>query len=164
MGRYGSPGPVQDTEKVYRILIAPVDIGMTAEQIAVTAVTHSETIGMSVLRDRASDLEFRKVIQDRTARDGRVFVAVAELDCGAIRLLKSANDQPGRRVGDRHFIVVDTDMEDLPYHADIFNMMPRQDADGKPSNKTVWRREREKLLQLANSNIVKREAFREGRV
>ncbi|WP_091896058.1 hypothetical protein [Bradyrhizobium sp. Rc2d] len=137
---------------------------MSAEQIAVTAITHTETIGMSVLRDRATDEEFQSIISQRTTQPERTFVGVVEFDCGEIRGLKSANDEEGRQPKDRHFIVVDTDMKGLPYHADVFNTVPRQNTDGKPTAKTVWRRERSRLLDLANRNIVKREAFREGRI
>lgn len=164
MGRHGSPGPVQDVEKVYRILIAPVDIDMTTEQITLTAITHSETIGMSVLREQASDQEFRNIVVERTSKNGRVFFAVAEFDCGAIRSLRSARDEPGRLQGDRHFFIVDTDVEDIPFHADVFNTAARQDQTGKPTNKSVWRRERGQLLQLANNNVVDRAAFRQGRI
>ncbi|UPK28373.1 hypothetical protein [Bradyrhizobium sp. 195] len=162
LGRHGSPGPVANSEKIYRILIAPTD--MSAEQVALTAITHTETIGMSVLRDRATDDEFRSIVAGRTAQPGRSFVGVIELSCGEIRGLDSANDAEGRCFKDRHFIVVDTDMEKLPHHADVFNTMPRQNSEGKPTAKTVWRRERGRLLDLANKNIVKRASFREGRI
>jgi hypothetical protein len=164
LGRHGSPGPVDDNEKLYRVLIAPVDTGMTAEQIVLTAITHSQTIGMSVLRDRASDDEFRRIVDARASQAGRTFVAVSELDCGTIRSFKSTKDELGRWTGDRHFIVLDTDMNKLPHHADVFNTIPRKSGDNPPSNKAVWRRERVKLLNLANTNIIKRESFREGRI
>lgn len=164
MGRHGSPGPVDDAERIYRILVAPTDTGMNAEQIAVTAISHSETIGMSVLRNRATDDEFRTIIKTRTAAPGRSYVGVIEFDCGEIRQLRSANSEEGRRPGDRHFLVVDTDMSGLPHHADVFNTLPRQGSDGRPTAKAVWRREREKLLEIAHRNIIKRDVFRAGRV
>jgi hypothetical protein len=165
LGRYGSPGRVAHAEKIYRILIAPTDMEMSAQQIALTAITHTQSIGMSVLRERAADEEFRIVITERTAQGvGRSFVGVVEFNCDEIRQLKSSNAQEGRQSGDRHFIVVDTDMKELPHHADVFNTWPRQDTEGKPTAKTVWRRERGKLLELANRNIVTRGAFRQGRI
>jgi hypothetical protein len=163
LGRYGSPGRVSNAEKLYRILSAPIDISMSAEQIALTAITHTQSIGMSVLRDRATDEEFHNIITGRTREAGRTFVGVVEFSCGEVRRLRSANVQEGREPGDQHFIVVDTDLRNLPHHADVFNTVPRQSADGKPTPKSVWRREREKLLELANRSIVRRDAFRNGR-
>jgi hypothetical protein len=164
LGRYGSPGPVGDNERLYRVLIAPVDIGMTAEQIVLTAITHSQTIGMSVLRDRATDGEFHEIVNARTSQNGRTFVAVAELACGAIRSFRSERDEPGRLAGERHFMVLDTDMHRLPDHADVFNTVPAQTGSERPSNKAIWRRERGRLLNLANANIIKRQDFRDGRI
>jgi hypothetical protein len=164
LGRFGSPGPVKDSEKLYRILIAPTDVGMSAEQIVMTAITHSETIGMSVLRGDADDQEFRKIVEQRVSKPGRTFVAVTELDCGILRSFRSAKDESGRNAGDRHLIVVDTDMAGLPHHADVFNTVVRKSGSNPPTDKAVWRRERNKLLDLANNNIIKRQQFRDGRI
>ncbi|WP_164633720.1 hypothetical protein [Rhodopseudomonas sp. BR0G17] len=155
---------MKDSEDLYRILIAPTDIVLTAEQIAVTAITHSETIGMSVLRQSAENAEFQKIISERTAREGREFFGIIRLKCGEVRSLASVADAPGRKAGDRHYIVLDTDMAGLPNHADIFNTVPRSDSEKPTSNKKVWRRERDKLLSLANENILRRDSFRGGQL
>jgi hypothetical protein len=47
-----------------------VDIEMTTEQILVTTITHSETIGMSVLPENAGDDEFRQIIVEKTTAQG----------------------------------------------------------------------------------------------
>jgi hypothetical protein len=163
LGRHGSPGPVNVSENVYRVLIAPVDIDMTTEQILVTAITHSETIGMSVLRENADDDEFRQIIVERTKAAGRTYHGVVQLNCRDVRTLVANPGDPRREGGDRHYIVVDTDMAGLPFHADIFNTLPRANDDPKsPSNKSVWRKERQRLLKLANQNIQKGDQFRGG--
>jgi hypothetical protein len=163
LGRHGSPGPVSPSENVYRVLISPVDIDMTAEQILVTAISHSETIGMSVLRESAGDDEFLQIIVERTKAQGRSYHGVARLNCREIRSMVSTAGDPRREAGDRQYIVVDTDMDGLPFHADIFNTLPRE-GTGKnpPSNKSVWRKERQRLLAMANRDVLRADQFRDG--
>lgn len=145
------------------MLIAPVDIDMTTEQMLLTAVTHSETIGMSVLRENAGDDEFRQIIVERTKTPGRTYHGVARLNCGDVRSLVANAGDPRREASDRQYIVADTDMPALPFHADIFNTLPRATDDpNAPSNKSVWRKERQRLLALANRNVEKSHQFRGG--
>jgi hypothetical protein len=163
LGRYGSPGPVSSSENVYRVLIAPVDIEMTTEQILVTAISHSETIGMSVLRENAGNDEFRQIIVERTKAQGRSYHGVARLNCREIRSMVSTAGDPRRQAGDRQYIVVDTDMAGLPLHADIFNTLPQEStAKNSLSNKSVWRKERQRLLDMANRNVLRAHHFRGG--
>jgi hypothetical protein len=84
VGSHGSPGPVRDNEVLHSVLIAPAD--WENDQIALTVVTHAEKKGMSVLRDRASDHEFRETIRLRVRNDPkRHFHGVASISCGEVR-------------------------------------------------------------------------------
>jgi len=163
LGRHGSPGPVSPSENVYRVLIAPIDIEMTTEQILVTAISHSEIIGMSVLRENAGNDEFRQIILERTKGQGRSYHGVARLNCREVRSMVSKAGDPRRQAGDRQYIVVDTDMAGLPLHADIHNTLPRErTGNNSLSNKSVWRKERQRMLDMANRNVLKADHFRGG--
>jgi hypothetical protein len=161
MGRYGTPGQVKPPEKLYRILIAPHQVDMSKEAILLTAVSHTEVMGMSVLRDNASREEFHKISQELLADDPkRSIFGVAELTCGDIRDLKNSLGSPRRQKDDRHFIVLDTDLPNLPHHADVFSTFPRVSVDTKaPTNKAIWRKERAKLFEMAQDNVIKAADF-----
>ena len=161
IGRFGTPGPVAPTEKLYRNLIAPHQVDLSNEAILLTAVSHTEVMGMSVLRSKASSEEFERVADDLLGDDPkRTLFGVAEIPCSGIRDLKNSSDSPRRHENDRHYIVLDTDLPSLPHHVDVFSTFPRAPTDQKdPSNKAIWRKERARLFELAKSNVVKTAEF-----
>jgi len=164
MGRHGTPGPVRGDEKLYRILVAPHQVNLSTEAILISAISHTEAMGMSVLRHSASATEFSQIARGLLEGDPkRSIFGVAEIDCNMIRDLKNKTNEPRRQKGDRHFIVLDTDLPELPNHVDVFNTFPRQQIDPKdPTNKAIWRKERARLFDLAKAQVTKSAVFRDG--
>ncbi len=159
VGRYGSPAAVRSSETLHSILIAPVDF--ENDQIAMTLLTHAARKGMSVLRESASNDEFQRIIAASTSGDARRhFRAVASLSCSDIRALVAGENGDQRRAGDRLYCVLDTDMDGLPHHADIFATLPRPHPGRGP--KAAWRAEREKLMDLMLRNVSTAPQFRGG--
>lgn len=144
---------------LYCVVITPVDL--TADQIAVTMVTHAERKGMSVLRGDASISEFNKIITDRVKGDGQKRLhGIASLPCSSLRMLAAQTNTGQRLQGDRLYCALDSDMPGLPHHADVFATVPRP-YEGK-TEKAAWRPERARLLSLLQQNIVAPNAFRDG--
>jgi hypothetical protein len=65
-----------------------------------------------------------------------------------------------RRAGDRFYCILDTDMGNLPNHADVFATVPRPHATKKAKN--AWKTEREKLLTLMMQDFLSPSEFRGG--
>jgi hypothetical protein len=143
-------------------LIAPGDL--KNDQIAITVITHAERKGMSVLRDKASNEEFQRIIQTRI-RDAakQHFHGVATVSCARIRELAAKEGSDQRRRGDRFYCVLDTDMEGLPNHADVFATVPHPHPNQPTTgHKAAWRRERAQLLALLVENVFDPQVFRAG--
>jgi hypothetical protein len=159
VGRYGSPGRVQKSEILHSVLIGPSDL--KGDQIAITVVTHAEKKGMSVLRDAASNDEFKKIIAERTKNNSARWVhGVASIPCAKVRSLLAKSDTGQRHLGDRLYSVLDADMDGLPCHADIFATVPRQHGNKTP--KEAWRVERGRLMELMLDNVSGPSQFRNG--
>jgi hypothetical protein len=116
---------------------------------------------MSVLRENASNEEFQTIIRTRI-RDAakQHFHGVATVSCALIRELAAKQSSEQRRRGDRFYCVLDTDMEGLPNHADVFATVPRPHATS--GHKAAWRKERERLLALLVDNVSDPQTFRAG--
>lgn len=114
---------------------------------------------MSVLRGAASDDEFRYTLKQRIKKPGQTFHGVASFGCVHVRRIVAENTTAFRKQGDRLFHVLDTDMENLPHHADIFATVPKTD---KPTN--VWKSEREALLDLLVDGFTPSAEFRNGTI
>lgn len=162
MGRHGSPGPVAPGEKLFRILVPPHDVNLSTEAVLITALSHTETKGMSVLRAAAHDEEFLRTASDLLKNSDRQIFGVAEINVDDVRNLKTKAAMPRRAIGDRHYIVTDTDMPGLPHHADVFNTFPPAGAPNEMSRKNIWRKERQELLKLVSNNVTKVAAFKGG--
>jgi hypothetical protein len=159
VGRHGSPGKVQNSETLYSLLIAPGDL--KNDQIAITVMTHAERKGMSVLRQKASDEEFRKIISDRIKDPSKQhFHGVVPVACSDVRKIRAEKDTEQRKSGDRLYYVLDTDMEGLPHHADIFATVPR--AHPVMTAKAAWRSERGKFMELLLRDFSPAQEFRNG--
>jgi len=141
------------------VLIAPVDL--KHDQIALTLITHAEKKGMSVLRKAASNEEFEKTIAARIKNSQeKWFHGVVPLACTDVRSLVADGDTNQRSTGDRLYYVLDTDMEGLPHHADVFATVPHP-YDPK-SSKAAWRAQRERLMKLMLRDFSSPEQFRGG--
>jgi hypothetical protein len=73
VGRHGSPGRVWASETIHSILIGPVDL--EGDAIALHMITLAERKGMSVLRDAASDAEFKNIIRPAYERRSEAMVS-----------------------------------------------------------------------------------------
>lgn len=149
---------VQPGEVLYSILVAPGDL--RDDQIAITVITHAERKGMSLLRESASNDEFRRILAARVRDASRHFHGIVPVSCGDIRALTAVENGDQRRAGDRLYCILDTDMENLPNHADVFATVPRPHATKHA--KTAWRTEREKLLTLMLKDFLSPSEFRGG--
>jgi hypothetical protein len=158
VGKNGSPGKVAIGEKLHRIIIAPTDFDKTA--LAISIITQAERKGMSVLRESATDNEFKSVVAARIKKPNQSYYGVATIPCGDLRRLIAQDSTEQRKRGDRIYYVLDTDMEGLPHHADIFATVPR--AAENLTHKAAWRTERERLLNLMVNSILTPAEFRQG--
>jgi hypothetical protein len=123
--------------------------------------SHVEKKGMSVLRENASNGEFEAIIRARIKDAAKQSLrAIATASCSRIRELVASQNSEKRRRSDRFYCVLDTDMAGLPNHADIFATVPRPHAT--LTDKTIWRRERAKLLGLFLEDVSDPRTFRAG--
>jgi hypothetical protein len=139
-------------------VIAPVDLISDQTALAITMISHAERKGMSVLRDAASNDEFKKIVSMRLKKPNQTFHGVASFASSEVRGLLADRSTEQRKAHDRLYYVLDTDMPDLPNHADIFATIPRSDKDPK----RAWREEREKLLALLTTGLATPANFRNG--
>ena len=159
VGKHGSPGRVTTAEMLYSVIVAPGDL--KGDQIALTLITHAEKKGMSVLRGDASDAEFGKIVSHRLNGPGkRELHGIAALPCKSLRNLRAETNTEQRLKGDRLYCTLDSDMPGLPHHADVFATVPRP-AEGQ-SQKTAWKAQRGRLLELLQQNISTPDEFRGG--
>jgi hypothetical protein len=115
---------------------------------------------MSVLREIATNDEFRSVVAARIKKPNQSYYGVATIQCRDLRRLIAQNTTVQRKQGDRIYYVLDSDMAGLPHHADIFATVPRT-ADNL-THKAAWRTERERLLNLMVNSILTPAEFRQG--
>ena len=161
VGRYGSPGIVASSEMLHSVIIQPVDPKIRNDELWYTFITHAEENGMSVLREAASDDEFRETIRLRLKGDPtRSFHGVVSFPCASVRQLVARTDGHGRIAGDRLYCVLDSDAERRRHHADVFATLPRSGT--KVSNKAAWRRQRSDLMKLLRDNFATPGQFRGG--
>jgi hypothetical protein len=146
---------------LHSVLIARTDLEDN-DALKITLITHAQLQGMSVLRGAATDTEFKTIIAQRTARDPskRTFHGVAVVPCSSVHGLVAEQEDAQRCIGDRQFFVLDTDMDQLPNHADIFVTMPRPHATKTP--RSTWQKERARLLDLLTANFIPADQFRGG--
>jgi hypothetical protein len=154
VGRYGSPGRVRRSELLHSIIIGPGDLSLSGEQLNVTFASHVHRKGMSVLRGGATTAEFERIVSERLGGAGNKWVhGVASFACDDVRRLVATANSDQRRAGDRLFCVLDTDLPELPHHADVF-------ATKKAAG--VWRAECERVLNLLMGGLTEPALFRNG--
>jgi hypothetical protein len=116
---------------------------------------------MSVLRQNATNDEFKKILRTRIKDASKqYFHGVVPVSCGDIRALAATENGDQRRRGDRFYCVLDTDMDGLPHHADVFATVPRPHES--KNAKAAWRMERARLLTLMMQDFSPPHIFREG--
>jgi hypothetical protein len=158
VGRHGSPGKVQSIENLHSVVIAPTDLDKDA--LAITMITHAEKKGMSVLRQAASDSEFRATISARIKKANQKYHGVATFSCADVRSIVAHKDSDQRKRNDRLYYALDTDVHGLPHHAEIFATVPQPFKENTP--KAAWRNERERLLNLLTAGFSAPSEFRGG--
>ena len=115
---------------------------------------------MSILREGASEVEFRSTLELRLKKSTQRFQGVVSFRCDRVRNLLADANTDRRLIGDRLYCVLDTDAQGRPHHADVFVTVPR------PSNnislKAAFRRQRHRLMALLREDFVAADAFRKG--
>jgi hypothetical protein len=158
VGPHGSPGRVESTETLHSILIAPADY--EKESIKYTLISHAEKKGMSVMRGGSSNEEILAIIKARVTTPERYLHGIASFACASIRAIAATQEDELRAAGERYFSVLDTDMPDVPNHADVFATVP---SKGEPKfNKTEFKKVRQKMLAIMSQTITPPADFREG--
>lgn len=87
-----SPGPIEDTETLYRMFTDPVDVdeeGRLAREAFKTALTN----GLSVIRAQSTDEEVAELVMDilsvKPDRQRRTILAIFEVPCTTVRFYRS---------------------------------------------------------------------------
>ena len=148
-----SPGPVSDEEVLHLIISDPQSLLPTG-YLNPAIATQIDRGGMSTLREKATDDEFIKTIEELRARSAgkgeeRFFHGVLVFNTGAVR----------HDCGKRFLCVYDTALVDKPNHADV--MAPV--LEGSKSAKTRAERARiKKVIEIIGQNFVSAASFREG--
>jgi hypothetical protein len=125
-----------------------------------TFITHAEAKGMSILRQGAADVEFRRTIELRLKKRTQRFQGVVSFSCDRVRNLLADANADRRLIGDRLYCVLDTDAQGRPYHGDVFVTMPR--PSDNITLKTAFRRQRHRLMTLLRDDFIPANAFRNG--
>ena len=145
---------------LHSVVFDPPDIQMRNDAIWYTFITHAEVNGMSVLRGNASDEEFKETVRlRRQGKPNHKLKGVLSFRCNAVRL-SAATDSNGRKVGDRLYCVLDTDIAGRPSHADVFATLPL--PYDKSVAKQAFRSQRKSLMDAIGNAIEKPSAFRNG--
>ena len=113
---------------------------------------------MSVLREVATDDEFRAIIVQRLNKPKRMLKGFITVSCDEIRKLRAKEAAHGLSKGDRLYYVTDTDMEGLPHHADIFATVPTAGS----ASKALRRLQRNRMMELLAGRMQPHEGFRGG--
>ena len=156
-----SPGRVNDGETLVRILVAPTHFDKKTGLPKATALSHAETIGLSVFREQhaTNDEIFntaKKLIENFKSRQTNekqlkkigVF-GVIRLDCNTIRsFIRSDETEPC-------YCVYDTALAIAPSHADAFQRIA-DTADGIPDAR------RNALFDKVKAGFVPVDQFRDG--
>ena len=161
-----SPGPVEDSEKLYRMIILPGDFDHL-ESLTFTSVEDVYKKGLSVVRARATNEEITDLATDRLyvvkGAEPRTIHGFIEIDTVDVRAMQKTN------VAERLFCVYDETVKrkfdpeapHVPTHAGIFQThFPAGEEDKKAKTK----KECKKLFNYLRdpSRIIKVDKFRNG--
>jgi hypothetical protein len=154
---------VDDKETLYSVIVTPPD--MEEGQLIVTTLTQAERQGLSVLRGDAANEEFIEVARQRKETQiskglKPVPFGVAEFSCASVRMLRADANSPGRAIGAKLFCIYDCDIEQLPYHAEIFQTWPR--GLSKSKSFASLKSDRRRLLAIVSAAIIPATIFRGG--
>jgi hypothetical protein len=83
-----------------------------------------------VLRSAATTAEFERILSERLGAGNRWLHGVASFACEDVRRLVATANSEQRNAGDRLFCVLDTDLPELPHHADVFATKKKPRAFG----------------------------------
>lgn len=160
----GSPGPVEKTEILYRLIVSPASVDWTTKKL-VSESTFSKVSenGLSVFRECASAQDIENLIIDRLTRKAeQKFKTIQALARIAVSEIHEISDIG---VSGRVFCVYDetvprrmnTFLPHVPTHATI---LQRLLSPGKENRNKFGKDGRLKLYQLAEKNLVAVEGFR----
>lgn len=155
LGRHGSPSKVEDFETLHSVVLN-IDEAMSSGALMYQFISQSQKKGMSVLRESASDDEFRTIIRQRLSKPDRMLRGFVTFKCSEVRQLRADESANGFNKGDRLYYVLDTDLKGLPHHADVF-------ATVSPSTTPAMRRQqRGRMMQLLAGRMQVHNEFRVG--
>lgn len=121
-----SPGPVQDSERLYRQLLDPVHWNAGAGELKPDAFCDVERIGLSVNRIEHSSLDALEAAaetrvsnwnRDNPNKPARKFIGFAVFECGDVRAQLCTPE--GASSSTRLFAVFDTARQNDESHADV---------------------------------------------
>lgn len=146
---------MKSAENLHSVIIAPTDFD-DQDALMITLISHAQRKGMSVLRDRAANNEFSTIAQQRIKKPNQKLFGVATFSCADMRAIIAEADTDHRKFGDRLYYVLDSDLPQLPHHADVYATVPRG------GTKAAWKGEREELLKLIAAGLQTSSEFRDG--
>lgn len=132
----GSPGRVEDSEKLHRLIISPRDYDPETKTIRERPFYKLFENGLSVYREIATDADVQRLCIEGlchpASEEPKQVFAVCEIETEVARRITNAS-------GDRIFCIYDqtvspaeTDQAPVPTHAGIFQRLPLPGtADGK---------------------------------
>jgi len=160
----GSPGLVEDTEILYRLVVSPVDLDLRTGTILSTVFEKAYQNGLSVFRECATDEHIEALVTDLlTVKQGaqpRTVLALFRIECAAIRTL---SEQPTGRLFCVYDETVprkrDAALPRVPTHASVFQRVP---APGTEYRKSAMQAVNHRLYVLLKDARIAVEDFRTG--
>jgi hypothetical protein len=155
-----SPRMVSNTEYLLQILVTPAHIDKKTGQPKATALSHAETIGLSVLREgHATDDEIKstaKILVENLKSKSDVknlskigVFGILRLNCGILRDFVSPEENSSC------YCVYDTAFVEVPSHADAFQRIENA-VDGLPDAR------RRALFEQVKKDFIPVQQFRNG--
>jgi hypothetical protein len=151
-----SPGPVDDTETLIRIVIVPHHVGKMGS-LKASVLTHTENIGMSVFREeRATDDEIRATATTLVQNARKAMPAKPVGVLGLLRMkcaeIRTFCWEPET---DPCYCVYDTAKEEAPAHADAFQRIANVPEEVRLARRIA-------LFDRVKAHLITVDEFRDG--
>ncbi|MER9741993.1 hypothetical protein [Mesorhizobium sp. M0187] len=160
----GSPGPVDSSEFIYRMVVSPASVDWNAKKLIEDSFRDTTLNGFSVFRDIATDDDINAIAIDRLSRKStakpRTVQALIRFKVESVRSIESED------VGGRLFCVYDETvprrdetLPRVPTHVTILQRLPPAKVEDR---KRLMKDGTLALYRLAEMDLVKVENFRDG--
>lgn len=159
----GSPGRVEDSEYLYRLVITPGDFDQNTGKLLLEALSDAKKDGLSVFRESATDEDIVALIGERLARrPGK--------QTKTVQALLRFKVQPVRDLADAHagrlFCVYDETVPrfdpSLPRVATHVTILQRLRSAGSADRQTAIKKDTRALYNLIERSFVDLASFRSG--